>query len=123
MQPGRELDALIAEKVMGITKLSHRPLDANEMCRRCFRPAGQGDNLPASCVAQPYSTDIAAAWEVVEKLDLFGKRDMFIYKNWRGKYSIDETVDAGMGTRDIAIAEADTAPQAICLAALKAVGE
>ncbi len=58
-----------------------------------------------------YSTDIAAAWEVVKKLNLLGDYELSkIYGN-AGKY--------GVWDGDTLITEADTAPMAICLAAYK----
>jgi hypothetical protein len=68
-----------------------------------------------------YSTDIAAAWEVVEKLtadhefrfqaDYYGPFVQFI------RYAEDKN-----GDHPDYSSSADTAPHAICLAALKAVG-
>lgn len=62
MKPGRELDALVAEKVMGLPK----PYET--------RPGGdwvynvQDSFVPVRTLKR-YSTDISAAWEVVEKMD------------------------------------------------------
>lgn len=108
MDAGRELDALIAEKVMGT-----------------FIPAGSNPSLRDDAWLNergylvweppPYSTDIAAAWLVVEKLkqsydivDILFANHYVSCKVWK----------------DFMIAEedAETAPLAICLAALKAVG-
>lgn len=66
--PGPALDALVAEKVMG------EPLVLT--CKYCFKDTTrQPDALCTHCGYShpafdlpPYSTDIAAAWEVVEKL-------------------------------------------------------
>ena len=64
-----------------------------------------------------YSTDIAAAWEVVEKLKADGFSLMAEWDDhdgmWYFGFSNASSYKAG---------EADTAPHAICLAALKAVG-
>ncbi len=91
LPPGPELDALVAEKVMGWTELMIR-----------------GGGVPA------YSTSIADAWTVVEKfsdfdwkLESHGEGHTFtIYK--------DATHYCG---------DADTAPLAICYAALNAAGK
>ena len=56
-----------------------------------------------------YSTDIAAAWEVVEELDL-SMYPLACTVGWRFEFDRNEG------------AEAETAPLAICLAALKAKG-
>lgn len=113
MNPGRELDALIAEKVLG-----------HELGR-----FGHGDAIeiitygPHFIPIPRYSTSIEAAWEVVEKLDLFGCKDLPGYgpiwyvlgKNTAG-WVIADTRDMGWSV------EGDTAPHAICVAALKAIG-
>lgn len=111
---GRELDALVAEKVMGERRLS-RNVDVGD--GREFRWKIHGElleNPPA------YSTDIAAAWEVVEKL---GKRfNVFVDYPTSGNVHANTGImcdDFGHGHT---CADAATAPHAICLAALKAVG-
>lgn len=109
ISPGRELDALVAEKVMGISDFKHAQLDANNMCPRCYRPSGANDFLPVQCVPAPYSEDIAAAWTVMERMPprTYLRKDD---DRWLCKIA------------DIAGASAETASLAICLAALKAVG-
>jgi hypothetical protein len=132
MKPGRELDALIAEKVMGWS----RNLDDKYGERPWKRPDGTQvvtDFLSAPCdMKMPkYSTDIAAAWQVAEKLKLCvwptNKGRWFVFQEdfdedygdeyWFGGDSIDETVKT---TRNGAVA--DTAALAICLSALKFLG-
>lgn len=119
MLPGRELDALIAEKVMGI-------------------PSRDVYLDPV----KHYSTDISAAWEVVEKgfvESVVKLRDGRYYArpaqfDWNDKvdkeemicgYDMDGTTG---GYYEIPIYEKDTfgaismtAPHAISLAALKAL--
>jgi hypothetical protein len=71
MEAGREMDALVAEKVMGIKV---RVSDGEwELCARMdYADAGElmvdDTGLFYSERIHTYSTDIAAAWEVVEKL-------------------------------------------------------
>ena len=122
---GRELDALVAEQVMGWTACDpaqeSRPWECGDE-RPSVRtgmgiPPGESDRneIPH------FSTDIAAAWEVVEKLDRDGhtmemdKRDA----GWVVRF-VDYSKDPilSMEITDTA----PTAPLAICLAALKAVG-
>jgi len=91
MKAGRELDALIAERVMG------------EMW-------GVGPNLEDTL--PHYSTQIADAWLVVEKMRPYFE----IYCDGGGWVARFGWADAGT-----LAAYADTAPLAICLAALKAV--
>lgn len=111
MKAGKELDALIAEKVMGWKPeypggWPHPPKDAPYR-KRCLDKEG-------CTVILPFSTDIAAAWEVVEKIK--ANHALTIHaESLSGGWLIH--ID-----RDIKIGGA-TAPHAICLAALKAAGE
>ena len=69
----------------------------------------------------PYSTDIAAAWEVVEKLRATGE---FCCIDVR--HPIHEPIECAFykvaSDHKPLIGVGDTAPHAICLAALKAIG-
>lgn len=61
MKAGRELDALVAEKVMGRNLTLEKELTEHEMWLSQL--------MPEIIIHIPhYSTDIAAAWEVVEKV-------------------------------------------------------
>ena len=92
MEAGRELDALIAEKVMD-DMLAGIRLDGSPMF----------DDIPH------YSTQIANAWLVVEKLRLFVQPSALgWHSGLRGDIQENHR-------------HANTAPLAICLAALKAV--
>lgn len=64
-----------------------------------------------------YSTDISAAWEIVNKLI---EEDIFIKLSWCEGWEID--VYNPEKKRTYFLAENKSAPKAICLAALKAVG-
>ena len=87
MEAGREMDAMIAERVMGWIK--RRQTD-----------------IPH------YSTDIAAAFAVVEEMDCgFIQWDV-------GIFEVELTKECITG-----FATADTLPLAICRAALKAIEE
>lgn len=123
MKPGRELDALVAEHVMGWKRAVQPHPELPEITLY---------DLYNSHVPMPhYSTDIAAAWLVVEKLtsdgiplvlgnttnrekDSQAKFAVTIFENWIG-HVIPEDI------RHVS-AQAETAPHAICLAALKAIG-
>ena len=108
MQPGRELDLLIATEVMGWKVLSH--WDGEGTIKHLI-DENQCEVRPPDI--KPYSTDIAAAWEVVEKLGssitirgpslkpLFGKYWRADFNDW-----------------EFGWVYADSAPHAICLAAL-----
>jgi hypothetical protein len=87
MPAGREMDALIAEKVI------------------------DPDWVKLKNLCPHYSTDIAAAWELVEKMKYFTlyRGDGYWECEYSGQYL--ESIDA------------ETAPLAICRAALLAVIE
>lgn len=93
-----------------------------------FRPYDGGMKEGACFTLPNYSTDIAAAWEVVEKIKVLPERGM---RKFGGRntpefvlvWDVDHWyVDFdGQGTVPPIHAEGETAPLAICLAALKAV--
>jgi len=113
----QHLDALVAEQVMGWLKPS-RPYQAWDK-----RPDLPGVMLCRQHELPRFCSDIAAAWQVVEKL--------------RERFSVDISVDHSVArvrvfagdrydllpgaVRDLAQVEARTAPIAICLAALETV--
>lgn len=122
-EAGRELDALVAEKVMGWQSIEYN--DFKIWAHQDYLPAitnhPLGFAMPEGYSPLPrYSTNIAAAWKVVEKFEA---------KHWEISISTDEigylvyltrrNDDGGSTTFK---GEADTAPLAICLAALNAKG-
>lgn len=105
MTPGRELDALVAEKVFGIKLKPSTPMD----CDVCHKPFYSDLDI------QPYSTSIASAWLVVEKLrdEHFMLEEIGTMRtSWKARFGMKWRVESGY---------AETAPHAICLAALKCV--
>ena len=127
-EAGRELDALVAEKVMGLPDVGRysredmRSLEWTHYGKNGdvhdFYYLLDEDNNPRWSVPR-YSTSIAAAWEVVEKLT--GDDGDFSFK--LHNYDCDWEATYLNGPRSIQIKSiAATAPLAICLAALKAVG-
>lgn len=127
MKTGRELDALIAEKVMGLS-LAHMP-DARDSKSGVivseisdsdvyFWDGRERDWSPIP----NYSTDVAAAWEVVEKfkskkIEFALIRDVSI---WQASFQWNDSFPYHWDC--IEWVDGETAPHAICLAALKAVG-
>lgn len=105
---GRELDALVQEKVFGWIRHETSPM-------MLHRP----DAMPGSGYATVpwYSTDIAAAWKIVE---LLRSRDCFFqFDAWQP--SGDDPYCAKFGFQysgEVRTGRAKTAPEAICLAAL-----
>lgn len=137
MKAGRELDALIAEKVFGC-KVIHSVPGAYEFCgcsdRQHAMETKDGQDI------KPYSYRIDCAWEVAEKIrkvmaarefprtmaileesrelyedpDADGIKDGFTVL-WPSEYSDDEDGEIS--------GFAPTLPHAICLAALKAIAQ
>lgn len=110
MKAGRELDALIAEKVFGL-KIEWEHYAAGS------RPMVIEEDVRGNKMAPHYSTQIADAWLVVEKM----KTNNYCFTLYD---AYDPEWAALFSPRDaeLNLAEAATAPLAICLSALKAVG-
>jgi hypothetical protein len=148
VKAGRELDALVAEKVMGWTgrmEVARRGRRDEWLVVFTGRPDGgigdyacfyDRDGGKIYCCkphnihhAGRYSTGIAAAWEVVEKVWAtlpktgYGTfRALLHRRDPDGRWICEFAPDAHGDWSTHATAEADTAPLAICLAALRAVG-
>jgi len=105
MQAGREMDILIINAVFGLEPQS---------CMVGGHPPGCTGNVSYL----PYSTDIAAAWQVVEKL-LADDITLHLQCD-NGEYRAGELYWNGEWSK---FADADTAPLAICRFALLAVRE
>lgn len=116
LKAGVEIDTLIAERVMGwMYKDFKTP----------YVVMGQPETMSTDYVP-PFSTDITAAWMIVDRLHEMGwsvfvacycdnehVSSPFEARCWkRNDPQFPETISIG----------ADTAPLAICTAALKAVG-
>ena len=118
MKAGRELDAMVAEKVMGWIWVKdnhgvHIEPGSVDDCD-CKSHAGGNECLPY------YSTNIAPAWEVVEKLaasEDWDEHPFEIHKNYNFKPTWTASFDdyTHEGWSEV------SAAHAICLAALKAV--
>lgn len=127
MKPGRELDALIAQHVMGWIGVNAEngtgyPPTAN------LNPYQEGLDFQAYERARnsydfipEYSTDISAAWEVVEKLKVLTEHNGKLFSSrdpWLSFARILSSYDSSFGETLWHMN-----PKEICLAALKAVGE
>ena len=114
---GRELDALIAEKVTGVV-----PCDEwsrfNSYSESRDEPHEDHDCRSTSFWPPHYSTNIAAAWEVVEKLRVEGLR-LRLVEYTDGFYAVFGAM--AIDTAPWQASQVETAQLAICLAALKAV--
>jgi hypothetical protein len=140
MKAGHELDASIAEKVMGWRLLNKM---TNPTTAVAGLPPGISDDGKVEFQPIPhYSTDIAAAWEVVEILREEWDIKIDSYHGWGKSYNPDEGPNKvpwkklgknwACSIRPLKDPDheekvwntevEDTAPHAICLAALKAKG-
>jgi hypothetical protein len=113
MPAGREMDALIAEKVLNLM--------VDYEFEEPFVPALR-DKYDEWGYLPNYSADIAAAWEVVEKM-----RMAIIPKDGGGWFAaIEQDFDETLGYYERQVSywiTADTVPLVICRTALLAVME
>ena len=128
MPAGRELDRIVAERVMELPAKSIRlcgtdecvevwtdnPFYADGICNR--------RDVQGVCDPPSYSTDIAAAWKVVERMHECGHAivlerwlDMPSKNKWSALFIMENGHDTGQRV-------AESAPLAICRAALVAAG-
>lgn len=113
MNAGRELDRLVAEKVMKYT------ICAGENIK--FQGPFGAERFWVELYSgpewlKPYSTDLKCAWELIEKLQSSNNLNCRII-NDRNTVMV-----SFFDTNEWDAETAVTAPHAICLAALKAVG-
>lgn len=110
MKAGRDLDFLVAVRVM-------KELEANHIktCDWCRRPDADRWNPHYGT----FSSNINDAWEVVEKLS---ESHWFTLSYLNKRYSVSFGKLASVGTHFGWNEESDSLPEVICLAALKAVG-
>lgn len=141
MEAGRELDALVAEKVMQFDH-KHKINGCEEdcwydVCEYCGLEF-HCEDTSGRCEGYPhYSTDIAAAWQVVDRIAQLVIADenaerlnyLRLEQNDSSGYSatfgfpyMENEEWANTANQYDCSARADSAPLAICLAALKAVG-
>lgn len=123
MQAGRELDALVAEKVMEWKPI--QVLEGTDASLTLYVEPGRRFTTWNASHPRPYSTDIAAAWAVVERMAELGFHCR-IYTPFRP----GEPHFAGLTPHDCTgwngrpdhEASGETPAAAICLAALSACG-
>ena len=114
MKAGRNLDALVARMVVGWTwdDVSAWAPGRSRYARNL--PGREWEFLPH------YSTDMAAAWELVERFDTAEVRRVYKPGSRRGDFYWIASL-TGPKAGAFGDASAATAPLAICLAALDAV--
>lgn len=139
MEAGRELDALIAEKLFGWkVRWDAMPPEGFDHAVEVWAPGWEADkparyawcdewpqtcaSLPAGAVSLPtYSTNIAAAWQVVEAFRARGPR--FWWSLETAGWNVLDAQGVRLFEGSVAIADggANTMPLAICRAALAAL--
>lgn len=146
MPAGRELDALISEKVMGLKEgvdfgkwdghvwklCKDGEIDTfayesdycnGPQCERCgygyCHHCQDEPDEPCEVEPPPYSTSLSRAWEVVNKLNLLEDTSSMLYKNDEGLWAIGQLYWEWIEDEFTA----ETVPLVICRAALKAVSE
>lgn len=129
MEAGRELDALVAETVFNLRRV--QGADVPEKHYRLNLEAQVGwvdaDGQQVYCETcgdmPAYSRDIAAAWQVVEKInEEHGLEFTYNRVCEEGEPRFVQFEWCGAGRAEKYEAAAETVPLAICLAALAAVG-
>lgn len=119
LQPGKELDAIIANKVMGLDLSKYR--QSNYFSSIDIRKGYDG------CYGY-YSTEISAAWEVVERLE--NNFRFMLTRNYKTPANsshycwarFQDKYQRGLGTTHSHSGISESASHAICLAALNAIG-
>jgi len=105
---GKKLDAMVAETVMGNRYVRDETFGDMEIT-----PEG------INSILQPYSSDITAAWDVLERMKGYNPRLAFDThsRKWEAAFSFNEAEFT------FPMVLATTAPEAICKAALLALLE
>ena len=138
MPAGPELDALVAEKIMGdphwepipIPEIPGEPCGTTLECCPNSKDAHLAWNLyirlnvkHRQYAPRSYSTDISAAWAVVERLSSDGEYFSLTHTAGHSEFAAYDVEDKPVWIADFYghEGEAPAAPLAICRAALKAV--
>lgn len=127
LKPSRELDALVADRVLQWVRKTTYEHDCGPGWIGCTASQDRGEFFPdrGGQHSLPFfSEDIEAAWKVVDKLRRDPTRAISI--TWTGTHWQAEILtftDESMAYQAFELqSTGETAPHAICLAALKAVG-
>ena len=120
LSAGRELDALVAEKVMGWIEIRKQSI-ANAMGQKVM---DDFVGLPVAGAPQPmliprYSTMIQEAWKVADKLR--SETQFVAVISGKGPQGVQPWICKVNREGSFLEERAETAPHAICLAALKGI--
>mgnify|MGYP001600886613 CR=1 FL=1 len=121
MEAGREMDALIAEKVMGWKRINTPPRWECKADYGLEREWGKDDPFCPKCMEWPeYSTDISVAWQVVEEF-AHQSANKTAAELGMSYFSLSAYPNRWWSCRiGKESSDAPTAPLAICRAALRA---
>jgi hypothetical protein len=114
-EAGQELDAMVAEKVMGWLGVVSEFMDVDRT--RWFVPSGVPSYDAPREKVPAYSTDLTAAWQVMEFLNKRGHR---VGIAWQPPHWCAFVFSVGYNSLN---SQADTAPLAICRVALLALDD
>lgn len=129
MKPSIELDILVAKKIMNLKVVKTSRNKGKYLTYSIGKPDyWYTSDRPEGYLSNPvptYSTDIATAWDVVEKL-----KSNYFRITIETTYNNDNSVhlyryncpDGQEDTEESYYVQGNTASHAICLAALKAAG-
>lgn len=118
----RKLDAAVA-KARGCV-VARADVGLGELICTCENRAHEQANTTSPRILARYSENIAAAYQVVGWMNRDRKWIVQIIALWDGGAEVEIYSDQGHPSHwfDVADADADTVPEAICLAFLKAHG-
>lgn len=140
LEAGPELDALVAEHVMGLKRhdwQEYLSMEFTVVCSECGQTKKKGtrDRLNCWCKVadgpREFSTDTAWAWYVLDELDKdwrISLHQMWDGKTWQCTLEPMESLAEGMAiyprvVKRSIFANADTPNLAICRAALQTVAK
>lgn len=125
MKSRREVDVLVAEKVMGLKAVKSVWGKEKQYCSYSIGKPDYYDSYGEMILSNPvplYSENIANAWEVVEKLQSSTEATLFsLRQDYEGLWMCTFN---GNGSKyyESGVHNCPTAALAICFAALEAVG-
>lgn len=116
MKAGRELDALIAEKVIRLINVGRRNTGSGyETHLAYYLPS-----LKEYRTVPHYSTQIAEAWPILDGFESYTIKKRYHYPGEDTEVGIPYILVTLIDVEGSYEVDADTAPLAICLAVLKA---
>jgi hypothetical protein len=119
MPTGRDLDAIVAEKVMGWLDVKKQSIANGQHVMDDYVGLPQA-GAPQPVLVPRYSTMIQEAWKVADRLR--GETQFVAVISGKGPQGVQPWICKVNREGSFLEERADTAPLAICLAALKGLG-